>query len=63
MRKNMGKADRLLRAILGIIIIAIGIYYQNWWGALGLILLLTATLSWCPIYVPFKLSTNKSEAS
>jgi hypothetical protein len=63
MRKNMGKIDRIIRTILGIIIIAIGIYYQNWWGALGLILLLTATLSWCPIYVPFKLSTNKSEAS
>jgi len=63
MRKNMGNADRILRAILGIIVIIIGIYYQSWWGALGMIPLLTATISWCPIYVPFKLSTNKSEAS
>jgi hypothetical protein len=61
MSKNMGKVDRILRAVLGIVVIALGIYFQSWWGALGLILLLTATISWCPIYVPFKLSTNKSE--
>ena len=61
LKKNMGKVDRVLRAILGIVVIVLGIYYQSWWGAIGLILLVTATISWCPIYVPFKLSTNKSE--
>jgi hypothetical protein len=59
-QKNMGKVDRGLRAILGVIIIALGIYFQSWWGAIGLILLVTATINWCPLYVPFKLSTNKS---
>ena len=62
MRKNMGKTDRILRAIIGTIVIAIGIFYQSWWGTLGLIPLITAIISWCPIYLPFKLSTNKSEA-
>jgi hypothetical protein len=61
MSKNMGKFDRILRAVIGIIAISLGLYYQSWWGALGLILLATATISWCPVYVPFKLSTKKSE--
>jgi hypothetical protein len=60
MKKNVGKGDRIFRIILGIAVIAIGWYYQNWWGAVGLIPLLTATISWCPLYVPFKLSTKKS---
>ncbi len=63
MRKNMGKVDRTLRAILGIIAIGLGLYFQSWWGAIGLIFLITATISWCPIYVPFNFSTQKSEAN
>jgi len=61
MKKNMGKGDRILRLILGIVIIVVGIYYQSWWGAIGLIPLLTAAINWCPLYVPFKISTKKSE--
>jgi len=61
MSKNMGKVDRTLRAVLGIIAIGLGLYYQSWWGAVGLIFLITATISWCPIYVPFKISSIKSE--
>jgi len=61
MKKNMGKGDRILRLILGIVIIAVGIYYQSWWGAIGLIPVLTAAINWCPLYVPFKISTKKSE--
>jgi hypothetical protein len=61
MQKNMGQLDRVLRAILGIIVIALGIYYQSLWGIIGVILLLTSTISWCPLYVPFKFSTKSSE--
>jgi hypothetical protein len=61
MTKNMGKGDRIFRLILGVIIIAVGIYYQSWWGIVGLILLITAMINWCPLYVPFKLSTRKPE--
>ena len=60
MKKNMGTIDRLLRAVVGIIIITAGFVYQNWWGAVGAIPLITSLISWCPIYKPFKISTNKS---
>jgi hypothetical protein len=63
MSKNMGKVDRILRAVIGLMAIGLGIYYQSWWGALGLILLITAKISWCPLYVPLNFSTKKSEAN
>ena len=62
MKKNVGKNGRIFRLFLGVAIIAVGLYYQSWWGAIGLVLLLTAAINWCPLYVPFKISTNKSES-
>jgi len=59
MKCNVGNGDRILRAIVGIIIIAAGIYYQSWWGAVGVVPLLTAAIRWCPMYLPFGLRTNK----
>ena len=63
MKSNMGSVDRILRGIVGVVVIAVGFYYNSWWGALGLIPLLTALVSWCPMYVPFKISTRKVQKS
>lgn len=63
MKSNMGTTDRILRAIIGIVIIAIGYYYQSWWGAVGLIPLLTSIFRFCPAYCPLKFSTDKKEAN
>lgn len=60
MKKNMGSADRVIRVILGLVVIAFGIIYESWWGAVGLLLLLTATVSRCPAYLPFGISTCKT---
>ena len=57
MNKNMGTADRTIRALAGVAIIGAGVYFGSWWGALGLVLLATATIGWCPAYLPFGLST------
>jgi hypothetical protein len=54
---NMGRTDRTIRIVLGLAVIAAGVYYKNWWGALGVIPLVTSIISWCPMYVPFGLST------
>ena len=61
MKKNMGGIDRGLRALVGIGLIAWGLATQNWWGAIGIIPLFTAAISWCPAYLPFGLSTCKTE--
>lgn len=60
MKKNMGSVDRLIRLIVGAVIIVWGILTANWWGAVGIILLVTGLMNWCPLYIPFKISTIKS---
>ena len=58
MKKNIGKYDRTIRIILGIIIIALGIIFKTYLGLLGLIPLVTAVFGFCPLYLPFGLSTK-----
>lgn len=57
MKCNIGKTDKMIRIILGVVIILVGVYFQSWWGAIGLILLFTAVIRWCPAYVPIGFST------
>ena len=61
MKCNVGKTDRLLRIIIGLVIIVIGYINSNWWGLIGLIPLLTGLFRWCPGYLPFKIFTNKND--
>lgn len=61
MKKNMGITDRWIRVVAGVAIIAAGVYFKSWWGAVGLILLLTATIRTCPLYLPFGISTRRSK--
>lgn len=61
MKTNVGKTDMIIRYILAVVIFALGYYYRSWWGLIGLIPLLTAFFRVCPIYMPFKFSTDKSK--
>ena len=63
MIRNIGANDRIVRIVLGLIIIAAGVYFQSWWGAVGLILVVTGLVRWCPIYAPFGFSTHKDTTS
>jgi hypothetical protein len=58
MDQNVGGIDRVVRVVAGIAIIAAGAYFKSWWGAVGLVPLLTATIRWCPLYLPFGISTR-----
>ena len=58
MKTNMGKIDRILRAILGIGLIGLAfVGPQTPWGWIGVIPLITALVGWCPAYLPFGIST------
>jgi len=59
MKCNVGKTDKVIRFILGIIIAAVGYYYKSWWGLAGVVLIFTALVSWCPIYFSLGLRTRK----
>lgn len=57
MKCNVGATDRLVRIIVGVIVLLLGFYFKTWWGLLGLIFIVTGLLRFCPLYVPFKIST------
>jgi hypothetical protein len=67
MKKNMGIADRIIRILIAAIVVIL--FATNIIsGTLGIILLvvagifvLTSFLSFCPLYLPFGLSTCKKE--
>ncbi|MCU4174796.1 YgaP family membrane protein [Carboxylicivirga sp. N1Y90] len=61
MKKNVGSGDKTFRIILGIAIGVAGYYYQSWLGLIGIIPLFTALINWCPLYLPFGLSTCKKK--
>lgn len=57
MQKNEGHADRVSRIVLGLVVVGLGVYFQNWLGAIGLVPLATGTLGYCPLYQIFGFST------
>lgn len=58
MSNNIGTIDRIIRIIVGSIIIIIGAMNNSLFGAIGLIPLLTAAIGWCPLYCPLKINTT-----
>ncbi|WP_396169147.1 DUF2892 domain-containing protein [Flavobacterium sp.] len=67
MKKNMGSVDKKIRLIVAAIFIALnlsGVVY----GTLGIVLLalagvfaLTSLIGFCPLYLPFGISTTPKE--
>ena len=57
MRCNLGKSDRIFRVIIGFIVIEAGVYFEAWWGIVGIVPILISAMVWCPFYVPFRIST------
>jgi hypothetical protein len=65
MKKNMGTIDRVIRIVLAIVV---AILYMNGsitgvaaiiLGILAFVFILTSLIGFCPLYVPFKISTIK----
>lgn len=62
MRRNMGGADRTIRIVAGAGIIIWGFVAGSWWGAVGLVPVLTGVVGSCPAYLPFGGSTCRAAA-
>lgn len=55
MSKNVGKIDRILRLVLGLVLIALVLSGTiGVWGWIGVVLVATSAFSFCPIYSLFK---------
>ena len=61
MKCNVGTVDRLIRIILGLVIAILGVYFDSWWGLVGIVPLATGIFQFCPVYLPLKISTLKKE--
>jgi len=60
---NLGKIDRIIRAVLGLALLAAAYLTPYWWLAIiGAVALGTSLLSFCPLYAILGLNTGcKSE--
>jgi hypothetical protein len=57
MKINVGSIDKIIRLVMGIALVAWGFYAKNWFGAIGIIPLVTALVGWCPMYAIFGIRT------
>lgn len=67
MKKNMGTTDRILRVLAAVLIAALYLMHLIS-GTLAIVLLiiagvfiLTSFISFCPLYLPFGISTRSKE--
>ncbi len=64
MTHNVGSIDRTLRIIAGLVLLS-AIFWMDgpnrWFGLIGVVPLLTATVRFCPLYALIGLSTGGSE--
>jgi hypothetical protein len=60
MTTNVGSADRILRVVLGLLLLSLLVLLEGparWWGLIGIVPLATALLRWCPAYSLLGMST------
>ena len=51
MNVNVGTTERIIRAVIGLILLSlVFIGPHTWWGLIGLVLLATAAFSFCPVW-------------
>lgn len=65
MKKNMGTIDKIVRLIVVALIVILYFTHQITGvaaivlGAFAVVFLLTSIVSFCPLYLPFGISTSK----
>ncbi len=58
MKSNVGGIDRVLRVVLGIVLMALAATNTvGWWGWLGVVPLLTGLVRVCPLYTLLGVNT------
>ncbi len=64
MEANVGGIDRTVRIVAGIVLLSLFLVLEGnarWWGLLGVGLLATGLLRFCPAYLPFGIRTCPSK--
>jgi hypothetical protein len=69
MKSNIGSIDKIIRYALAVVLVALSlsvfkVQEGNWIGyalvAVAAIFVITAMISWCPIWAIFRVKTNKA---
>ncbi len=64
MEKNVGNLDKILRIVIGLVLISlVFVGPQTPWGWIGIVPLATALVGWCPLYRIIGVSTCKKKPS
>ena len=67
MKKNMGNTDKVIRILIAIVFVALYLTHVVTGTVviillvLAAVLVLTSLVSFCPLYLPFKISTLKKK--
>ena len=54
MKENVGSLDKVLRIIVGLVLLSLIFILEGnrrWFGLIGIVPLVTALIGWCPLYV------------
>ena len=58
MKSTVGGSDRTLRIVIGLVLLGLAATGTvGWWGWLGLVLVVTGAIGWCPPYTIFGWNT------
>jgi hypothetical protein len=57
MKCNIGKTERIIRVAGGLLLTGAGIFIGGLWAILGVIVMLTALVGWCPVSAVLGLSS------
>ena len=63
MKTNVGTADRVIRIAVGLALLSLVFVLESnarWWGLVGLLPLVTGSVGWCALYVPFGVDTSRA---
>ena len=58
MKANVGGIDRILRIVVGLVLVALAVTGTvGAWGYIGIVPILTGFFRFCPAYMPFGISS------
>ena len=61
MQVNVGKIDKIIRIVVGLLLLIIGVVFDSLIWIVGLLLLFSAYYSFCFLYKLLNITTNKHD--